>query len=204
MPVDDRKFIFGVDLDGVCADFYGGIRPLAAEWLGVPEASLPIDITYGLTEWGFDRAPGGYPDFHRWAVTERDLFNVLQPIPGSAQTLRAISKMGIHIRIITHRLFVKHFHKAAVAQTVEWLDRHGLPYWDLCFLGEKAHVDADLYIDDAEPNIASLAAAGKKVIVFTCPTNRQLLHQPRANNWAEVEAIVRREFEHWQKAAGGR
>ncbi len=31
---DKEVFIFGVDLDGVCADFYEGIRPMAAEWLG--------------------------------------------------------------------------------------------------------------------------------------------------------------------------
>ena len=31
----DRSFVFGVDLDGVVADFYGGLRPIAAEWLGV-------------------------------------------------------------------------------------------------------------------------------------------------------------------------
>ena len=31
----ERSFVFGVDLDGVVADFYGGLRPIAAEWLGV-------------------------------------------------------------------------------------------------------------------------------------------------------------------------
>lgn len=36
-------FILGVDLDGVCADFYVGIRPIAAEWLGVEETSLTAD-----------------------------------------------------------------------------------------------------------------------------------------------------------------
>jgi hypothetical protein len=30
----DRKFVLAVDLDGVCADFYTGLRPIAAEWLG--------------------------------------------------------------------------------------------------------------------------------------------------------------------------
>ena len=36
-----RRFVFGVDLDGVCADFYHGLRPIAAEWLGVDVATLP-------------------------------------------------------------------------------------------------------------------------------------------------------------------
>jgi len=28
-----RPFVFGVDLDGTCADFYGGLRQIAAECL---------------------------------------------------------------------------------------------------------------------------------------------------------------------------
>jgi len=30
-----KQFVLGVDLDGVVADFIGGLRPIAAEWLGV-------------------------------------------------------------------------------------------------------------------------------------------------------------------------
>ena len=33
--VTETKFVLGVDLDGVVADFYPGLRPIAAEWLGV-------------------------------------------------------------------------------------------------------------------------------------------------------------------------
>ncbi len=63
---DEPKYIFGVDLDGVCADFYGGIRPLAAEWLGKREEELVPHVTYGLKEWGMHEAPGGYTHFHRY------------------------------------------------------------------------------------------------------------------------------------------
>lgn len=60
--------MFGVDLDGVCADFYKALRPIAADWLGVPEDSLTPDVTYGLPEW--DLGPmGGYEKLHRFAVT---------------------------------------------------------------------------------------------------------------------------------------
>jgi hypothetical protein len=31
-----RRFVLGVDLDGVVGDFYGYMRNIAAEWLGVP------------------------------------------------------------------------------------------------------------------------------------------------------------------------
>ena len=56
----ERSFVFGVDLDGVVADFYGGLRPIAAEWLGVDLATLPERVSWGLVEWGVDQAPGGY------------------------------------------------------------------------------------------------------------------------------------------------
>ena len=110
-----RRFILGVDLDGVVADFYGGLRPVAAEWLGVPLDSLPSDVTYGLPEWNLDVA-GGYEALHRFAVTQRDLFRTLAPVPGAPAALRRLSARDIRIRIITHRLFIKYFHERALDQ----------------------------------------------------------------------------------------
>lgn len=192
-----EAFIFGVDLDGVCADFYAGIRPLAAEWLGVDEKTLLRDVGYGLAEWGIDRAPGGYPDFHKFAVTQRRLFEILQPIPGAPQALRRLSKEGVRIRIITSRLVIKYFHQQAIAQTIAWLDHHGIPYWDLCILQQKTDVGAHLYIDDAETNITALRAGGKECIIFTNSTNRHLAGL-RANTWNEVEELVVERLQRWK------
>ena len=76
----DRRFVFGEDLDGVCADFYRGLRPIAAEWLGVDIGTLPERVSYGLSEWGVKKAPGGYDALHRFAVTQRELFRILPPM----------------------------------------------------------------------------------------------------------------------------
>ena len=86
----DSRFVFAVDLDGVVADFYGGIRRIAADWLGVPEAELPTEVTHGLSEWNIDDY-GGYETLHRFAVTQRELFKSLTPIPGAPQVLRRLS-----------------------------------------------------------------------------------------------------------------
>ena len=110
-------FILGVNLDGVCADFYAGIRPIAAEWLGIAEDSLETNVSYGLPECGLDRAPGGYLDLHKFAVTQKDLFKRLVPITRCPQVLRYLSKEDVWIRIITHRLYIKYFHKQAISQT---------------------------------------------------------------------------------------
>jgi len=193
------RFVLGVDLDGVVADFYGGLRAIAAEWLGVSADSLTTEISYGLSEWNLGVA-GGYEDLHRFAVTQRDLFRGLRPIEGAPAVLRRLSARDVRIRIITHRLFIKHAHQLVVRQTTEWLDHHGIPYWDLCFLRDKAEVGADLYVEDAPKNIVELRADGHPTIVFTNSTNRSV-EPPRANSWQELEQMVVSEQERgeWRR-----
>lgn len=192
-----RQFVLGVDLDGVVADFVRGLRPIAAEWLGVAESSLASDISYGFPEWRLERA-GGYDALHRFAVKERELFARLPPIPGAPGALRRLSALtGIRIRIITHRLYIHWFHKEAVRQTIDWLEHHGIPYWDLCFMRDKAAVGANLYLEDSPDNIRSLRAAGHETIVVANSTNRDL-PAPRAESWEEIETMVRERLARWQ------
>ena len=94
------RFVLGVDLDGVVADFYGRLRVIAAEFLGVPLNTLPEKVSYGLPEWNLDRA-GGYEALHRFAVTQRNLFRELVPLPGGPAVLRRLSARDVRIRIIT-------------------------------------------------------------------------------------------------------
>jgi 5'(3')-deoxyribonucleotidase len=184
-----RQFVVGVDLDGVCADFYEGLREVAAEWLGVSLEKLTRDVTYGLPEWELDRC-GEYTDLHRFAVTERDLFRKLKPIDGAPAMLRRLANHHrMRIRIITNRLFISYFHRDAISQTVEWLDHHGIPYWDLCFMRDKAAVGADIYIEDSPQSVEALRTDGHDVVVFTNSTNRGVTG-PRADNWGDVERLV--------------
>lgn len=196
-----RPFVFGVDLDGVVADFYGGLRPIAAEWLGVDVDALPTRVSWGLGEWGVDAAPGGYERLHRFAVTQRELFLRMPPMPGAPQALRRLSIEGVRIRIITHRLFIKYFHQVAVSQTIEWLDRHDIPYWDLCFMQQKTAVGADLYIEDSPANVERLRAEGAQTVVFSNSTNEHL-PPPRAGSWDEVLEIVLAEKAGWERRSG--
>ena len=196
--MDETKFVLGVDLDGVCADFYAGLRPIAAEWLGRELEHLPEEVSYGLPEWGVRQAPGGYEALHKFAVTQRDLFRKLKPLPGAAQTLRALSKRDVRIRIITHRLFIKYFHQKAVAQTIEWLDYWDFPYWDLCLMADKTAVGADLYIEDSPDNVRALTTQGLRVIVFDNFTNRHV-EGVRATSWPHVEELVLKEMDEWRR-----
>lgn len=189
MTSNANGIVLGVDLDGVCADFYGRIREIAAEWLERPLDELTPDVSYGLPEWGIGQDEEEYRSLHRFAVTERDLFKTLPMIPGARRVLRKLSGEGYRIRIITHRLFIEFFHELAVSQTVHWLDHHGIPYWDLCFMKAKDQVGADIYIEDTPSNVRDLRAQGLFAICFANSTNKEI-EAPRATNWDEVYALV--------------
>jgi 5'(3')-deoxyribonucleotidase len=194
--MDESTFILGVDLDGVVGDFYGAMRKIAAGWLNKPLKSLTKEVTFGLQEWNLDEY-GGYERLHRFAVTQRNLYRDMEPIKDAPVVLRKLSGWDIRIRIITHRLFLKHSHKTTITQTVDWLDSWDIPYWDLCFMADKGAVGAHVYIDDAPANVLRLREQGYKTIVFSNSTNRNI-DGLRADNWQEVERLVLEAREEWQ------
>ena len=181
------EFIFGVDLDGVCADYNGAFRTAVAAHRGIDESELTTDVTWDFAEWGLDRE--GFLDHHRRAVLEDRFFATMPAIPGVADALWRLSDAGVWIRIITHRLVSNWAHAAVVTDTVAWLDRERIPYRDICFLGQKPQVEADAYVEDAPHNVEALRASGNTVVVFGQPYNRDL-DGPRADTWDEVETIV--------------
>lgn len=181
--------VLGIDLDGVCADFYTRMREIAAEWFECDIASLTPDVSFNLPEWGI-KTPEQYQSLHRFAVTQRELFSSVPIIPGARKVLRELSAEGYRIRIITHRLFIQYFHQVAVNQTISWLDQNGIPYWDLCFMKDKAKVGADIYVEDSPANVDSLRAAGCYAICFGNSTNKAIAG-PRANSWDEVYDLIK-------------
>lgn len=183
----DDTFVFGVDLDGVCADYTSGFRQVVAADRGIEPEDLPVGRSWGFEEWGLDGAE--FERLHRLAVAEKRMLRNLPSFEGCADVLWRLSDAGVWIRIITHRLYINWGHAAVVSDTVNWLDEAKVPYRDLCFLGDKPEVGADLYIDDAPHNIAALRSAGNDVIVFDQPYNEGL-EGPRATGWDEVENIV--------------
>ena len=187
--------IIGVDLDGVCSDFYGRMREIAAEWFERPLDQLTPDVSYELREWGIEK-PDQYESLHRFAVTQRQLFETSPMIPGARLHLRKLSDEGARIRIVTHRLFIHYFHNLAVSQTVDWLDRHGIPYWDLCFMKDKEQVGADIYVEDSPANITRLRSEGFHTICFGNSSNKDVA-APRAESWDEVYRFV---HEHADRA----
>jgi 5'-nucleotidase len=194
--VTSAPFVLGLDLDGVCADYTDGFRRFVAGARGVPAATLPdpVDWDWSRCGWGIATREE-YLDLHVRAVAE-GLFRELEPLPGVSAALWRLSDAGARIRVITHRLLVSGSHAASAADTVAWLERHRIPYRDLCFMADKPQVGADLYLDDSPSNIAAFTAAGLPFLVFDQPYNRHLAG-PRVRDWAEAaDAVLQRVAAH--------
>lgn len=184
-----KKFVLGVDLDGVVSDFVADVRTHAAEWLGKPIEQLTAEPDYEFTQWGINEAPGGYPELHKFAIVHRNMFINSKVMPGAPQALRNLSAKNIYIRIITSRICIKWNHAEIVKQTVDWLEKHGIPYWDLCFVKDKLAVNADLYIDDSPSNILRLRKLGRNVAIFKTSVNKGV-EGLGADNWENMQKLV--------------
>jgi 5'(3')-deoxyribonucleotidase len=190
-------FVLGVDLDGVCGDYESALRRVVAIECGVTEDSIPAQRTWGFSESGWPvHDENHHRELHRLGVVKHQMFATMPEMQGASDALWRLSDAGIHIRLITHRLYVSWDHADVVSQTVAWLQQERpdgrplIPYRDLCFMADKAEVGADLYVDDAPHNVLALRRAKADVICFTHAYNEDIPGL-RADNWEQVEAIVR-------------
>ena len=179
--------MLGVDLDGVCGDHNRIFRDIVAKELSVDPSSLPLERSWGFKEWGL--SSDDFERLHERAVVEHRMFRDMPVIEGAAEALWRLSDQGVWIRIISHRLYVNWGHAVAAGDTADWLDRAKIPYRDLCFIGVKSALHADLYIDDGPHNIEAFQKDGREVVIFDQPYNQHLKGR-RAYNWVEVEQYV--------------
>jgi 5'-nucleotidase len=185
--VDLKGIVIGVDIDAVCADHNAAFREHVAEALGVDPESLGDQLDWNYRSWGL--SDEDFLTIHQQGVRD-SMFYDMPPIPGVKDALKAMAKRGATIRVITHRLYAPHNHEKAITDTARWLDRHRIPYHDLCMVGDKPAVYADVYIDDAPHNVHALRdKTGKPVIVFDQPYN-QSVAGPRVSEWNEVPQVV--------------
>jgi hypothetical protein len=203
---ESAAFVFGVDLDGVCADFYEGLRPIAAEWMGRRVEDLPTNPSFGLPEWNLPLDQGGYSELHRFAVNQKNLFGSLKPMEGAPQALRTLSHLGVRIRIVTHRFFIARSHEQAASQTVRWLEEHDIPYWDLCFMERKQDVECDAYVDDSLKNITSVQkrfdddqSRKRSAILFSSKGEAPPKGAVLARDWPTVKTLVTEAFTQWER-----
>jgi 5'-nucleotidase len=198
----ESLFVLGVDLDGVCGAYEDIFRKVVSAETGVPEADIPPQIQWDFAGSGWPiRSRAHYEQLHQLGITKYHMFATMPAIPGASDALWRLSDIGVRVRLITHRLLVSWEHATAINDTVTWLNQPResdakplIPYRDLCFMGDKTEVGADLYVEDAPHNVEALRREGDDVICYDHLYNRDVLGL-RANNWDEVEQIVRQRLD---------
>lgn len=190
------EFVLGLDLDGVTGDYVEEFRLRTSRATGYPIHDLGEPSSWSFAEsWEPVRDADHYLDLHIEGVRD-GMFRSMPVMDGAVESLWRLSDADVHIRVITHRFISKGLHHTTASDTVAWLDRHNIPYRDLCFVSRKAQVDADIYIDDAPHNVENLRNAGKDVIIFDAPYNRAIPGK-RARSWAEASALVLEAKAEW-------
>ena len=197
--------ILDVDLDGVCANYSAGLKQYLIDTHQIdPHAHVETN-QYTFTKqdgWPFDNADD-YLNAHTNAERHH-LYRHLPMIEHANTGLKRLAENGVHIRIVTHRLFVSHMHRLVVSDTAHWLDAHDIPYMSLCFTSLKDTLHATAHIDDAPHNIETLIKQREHVVVFDQPYNRDIKDDinkiPRMHDWsdASVDELIE-QLHRWHK-----
>ena len=181
----------GIDLDGVIADFNAGWierynaqfgTDLLPEHVDIWDAPTLLTHFVDMGEfWSWARTAGGGPS----------IFRVLQPYHGALEALHRLSELH-HIVILTTKP------EFAVHDTFEWLAEHRVPTTEVHILTDKASVDCDVYLDDADHNIEALVAARPEALVcrFVRPWSRSHQGAVDVADWEEFEARL----QHFKRA----
>lgn len=113
-------------------------------------------------------------------IIDEQLLTTMLPCEGAQQALAAIQQAGSDVVLITAR----GYHPQAEAVTLEWLDRHGMPFDDLIVVPEgqskgevaKRHYPKgfSVMIDDNASNLDSMKSFGlvQQTVLVDQPWNR--------------------------------
>lgn len=191
--LEPKEYVLGLDLDNTAAQYTEGLRNYMIANYGYRRKDMPEPTHYSFTEsgWPFESTEH-YLDTHIRAV-EAGLFRSLRPMPGVVEALDALTKEGVHIHVVTHRLLHNRTYQMVVADTVAWLDHNDIPYHSLGFTHRKDSVRAHSYVEDAPSNIAAIREARMKVFAYDQRYNRDL-GGDRIYSW--VEDAVDKILEH--------
>lgn len=187
MTSNESPFVLGLDLDGVTAHYTKGMAEVVEDDRGLARGTLPEPTDWNFSNWDLDKSE--FIKYHTELVVNRNGFRHLDAFEGTSEVLWRLSDAGVWIRVITHRLIISKQHAVVASDTISWLEEKSIPYRDICFLGQKAEVGADLYVDDGPHNIETLQGDGQNVLVFDQPYNRDCVG-PRVRTWNELESFV--------------
>ncbi len=169
------------------------------------------DVVCDLSPWTLEKArlKGSAPNNARtlqmmeawkdeWYKSGR--FLELVPVPGAREALVRIAADDFKIVIITAR--PQWQYKRIYADTLEWLQRHGIPHDLILFNKDKVEAVFEhvapawpaAFVEDHEKNARALSRSGIPVLLFDQPHNRDLGEMElvrRVFEWGEVPVILK-------------
>ena len=176
-----------LDLDGTVAQNAG--RRIAAEQFGIviteEQSGQRLPELLGLTDDEF---------WAWWHEHEELIYDLAEPLPGAAGTVRALRESGAHIAIVTAR------RESSRSVTAAWLDRFGIPYDQMVFsAADKVTVARDLGLtvgfEDDPLNALALADLMPVILIENFKNRSQeIVHDQvfRVSGWQEVLPLLRR------------
>jgi 5'-nucleotidase len=172
-----------VDMDGVLADFESAFL---TDWQRQhPEkAFVPLDArtTFYLNE----QYPQELREFVFSIYCAPKFFRQLAPIPGGAQALTEMQRLGYEVFICTSPLEI---YENCVLEKFQWVDEHLGHSWirQLVLTSDKTLVRADILIDD-KPVISGVETPNWEHILYDQPYNRSDTTKRRLTwqNWKSV------------------
>lgn len=176
----------GIDMDGVVCRFNEG-------WTAIHRSEFGSDVHAGLVvEWDGLHSIGGFGDmdaFWKWAGPQDhrpSIFRHLEPFDGAVEYLHRLHADGHELVVITAKP------SWAVPDTLFWLADHAIPVAAVHFVEDKASVECDLYIDDAEHNLVEISHARPEAVVMRMvrPWNRPLDGVRDVTSWQEIYGVV--------------
>ena len=193
-----ERFVLGLDLDGVCVDFHGGLLDLVCDWKSlnqhpycrstIAKQNIEKHSWFASVD---DHEMAEFEEFIRVAIDENQFYANLSPIGDAIDAVADLKQdYGINITVVTNRILSIGDKKNVLTETVDWLDSWGLDYDDVCFVDDKTSVYADLYIDDSPRALHRFNQTNQPVVVYDYPYNWSIPALMRAKNWHQAKEII--------------
>lgn len=176
----------GIDLDGVVSDFTSG-------WVDRYNDEFDAEVTHESAQvWGGLHRLTHFPDmgaFWDWASGhgKGSVFRHLETYDGSVEALGRLYQ-DHEIVILTTKP------EWAIHDTLAWLSEHRIPTREVHMLEDKWRVPCDVYLDDAQHQLAAIHRNRPEAAVcrFVRPWNNPAPGVHDIDGWDQFEAFVRR------------
>lgn len=184
-----KKTNIGLDLDQTTGDFVGSFREFLQKKysLTYEEAmkKYPDPKNYSFYESGwFNNKNEFLRDFHE--AEESGIYLRMEPMENAKKVLKRLPKDEYEISIITAR------NSRWNDDSLKWLENHQIPFTNFVNSSIKYDVpEIDIYIDDSNSNYVNLSKHKKTTILYTASYNLDIPAELRANNWKDIQKILK-------------